>query len=76
MVQRDFVPNLETENDSGYYGMVIVTVLGRLTWEDVGDNIKMQSKGSVFVNLGDSFCLRIKLKFTINRSFPFKADRQ
>lgn len=63
--------NPETGNDSGYYGMEIVTVLKKLTWEDMGDNIEMQSKGSVSISLGESLCLCIRLKFTIHRSLPF-----
>lgn len=49
--------NSETGNDSDYYGMEIVTVLKKLIWEDMGDNIELQSKGSDSVSLGESLCL-------------------
>lgn len=47
--------NPEIGSDSVYRGMQVVTVLERLTWEDMRDNIKMQSKGSVSVKLGRKF---------------------
>lgn len=46
--------NPETGNYSGHYGMEIVTVLKKWTWED---SIEMQSKSSVSVSLGESLCL-------------------
>lgn len=44
-------------NDSGYYGMSFVIVMERLTWKDIGDNIKMQREGPASVSFGEMLSL-------------------